>query len=43
MADDVAHGGAKGGGAGLLFAGADDGEFGADAAGGGEEDVAGAA
>jgi len=41
--DDIADGLAVGGGAGLVIAGADDGEGEADAAGGGEQDVAGAA
>ena len=43
VADDVAHGFAEGGGAGLVVAGAEDGERGTDAPGGGKEDVAGAA
>lgn len=41
--DDIAGGLAEGGGAGLVIAGADDGQGEADAAGGGEKDVAGAA
>ena len=41
--DHIADGLAVGGGAGLVIAGADDGEGHADAAGGGEQDVAGAA
>ena len=43
VADDIANGLAEGGGAGLVVARAEDGEFGGNAAGGGEEDVAGAA
>lgn len=41
--DDVAYGLAEGSGAGVVVAGADDGEGHGDAAGGGEQDVAGAA
>jgi hypothetical protein len=43
FADDVADGGAKGAGRGLLLAGAHDGELGGDAAGRGQQDVARAA
>ena len=43
VADDIADGFTKGQRAGLVFTGADDGEFGGDAAGGIEEDVAAAA
>lgn len=43
FADHVADGGAESDGGRLFLAGADDGEFGGDAAGGGEKDVAGTA
>jgi hypothetical protein len=43
MADDIADGFAEGGGAGLVVAGAENGEFRADAPGGSEQDVAAAA
>ena len=43
VADDIANGLTEGGGAGLVIAGADHGEFRGNAAGGGEEDMAGAA
>jgi hypothetical protein len=43
VADDIANGLAEGGGAGLVVARAEDGELRGDAAGGGEEDMAGTA
>ena len=43
VADHVAHGGTEGGGRGLFLAGADDGQFGGDAPGRGQQDMAGAA
>ena len=43
VADHIANGFTEGGGAGLVIAAADNGEFRGNAAGGGEEDMAGAA
>jgi hypothetical protein len=43
VTDDIANGFTEGGGTWLVVAGADDGEFGGDAAGGGEKDMAGTA